>query len=121
MQKILIACVCCLTYACAEIPSSELFSAENSALEAQVACGYKNIAETDDGISDATTVALALAIRCGAEYNVATEAIAAARLNNDNQRLMYREKRYTKERRIDAFLSTVMSYRSNRLKGAASQ
>ncbi|MBU1425776.1 MAG: hypothetical protein KKH12_01105 [Gammaproteobacteria bacterium] len=116
MKEILIAGVCCLLSACAQIPSSELISEEKSALQAQVECGYKHIAEVDDGISDATTVAFALAIRCGSEYNAATEATAAARLNNDNQRRMYRDKRYTKERRIEAFLSTVMYYRSNKQK-----
>lgn len=112
MQKILVAVVFCLLSACVHAPSAELISAEQSALQAQVDCAFKNIAETDDGISDATTVALALAIRCGAEYNAATEAIAAARLNNANQWRMFRDRRSTRERRIEAFLATVMQHRS---------
>lgn len=114
MQKLLIAGVCFLLFACVQAPSSELISAEYSALRAQVDCGRKYIAETDDGISDATTVAFALALRCGVEYNAVTEATAAARLNNDNQRRMFRDKRSTRERRIEAFLPTVMQYRSKK-------
>ena len=73
-------------------------------------CGVRNISQIDDGISDAATVALALAIRCNTEYDAATEA-ASKSLDNNAQRRMLRTLRATREERIQAFLPLVMQYR----------
>lgn len=81
------------------------------AMRAEVECGKKYVAETDDGASDALTVALALALRCNREYVAATEAWGAAYLDNEAQRRIFRKKRSGTTERMEAFLPIVMQYR----------
>lgn len=80
-------------------------------MRAEVGCGKKYVAETDDGASDALTVALALALRCNREYVAATEAWGAAYLDNEAQRRIFRKKRSGTTERMEAFLPIVMQYR----------
>ena len=115
MPRLLTIVICCLLSGCVEppirpVPSPEQIAAENEAIRAEVECERRNVPLIDDGTSDATTVALALALRCNAEYNAATEAVAAG-LDNDAQRRMLRKKRSLRENRIEAFLPIVMQYR----------
>lgn len=76
----------------------------------EILCAKSNIAAIDDGISDALTVAFALAIRCNAEYSAVTGAIGAS-LDNDAQRRMLRDRRAEKNSRIEPFLPVVMWHR----------
>lgn len=85
-------------------------AAEN-AMRAEVECGRRHVAGTDDGTSDALTVALALALRCNREYVAATEAWGAAYLDNEAQRRIFRKKRSGTTERMEAFLPIVMQYR----------
>jgi hypothetical protein len=107
--------------ACAQTEIRQRSTAADSAavderIGAQVSCGRKYVVEVDDGTSDATTIALALALRCRAEYGAATEAIAAT-LDNDAQRRMLRQRREAREERVESFLPLVVQYRRSR-KGA---
>jgi hypothetical protein len=79
-----------------------------------IECGRRFAATTDDGVSDATTIALALSLRCGREYDRTTEA-AAATLDNDAQRRMFRQRRAARAERIETFLAPVMQARQQRI------
>ena len=91
-------------------PSPEQTAAVDDAIRAEIDCGRRFIAQIDDRTSDATTIALALALRCNAEYNAATESVAIG-LDNDVQRRMLRQRRSGREERIESFLPIVMQYR----------
>lgn len=106
---------CFLLAACAQAPvrqgpTAEQKAAVDTAMRRELECAVRNVAKTDDGVSDAATVAFALALRCGAEYNAVTEAQGAT-LDNDRQREMFRDRRAPRERRIEDFLDVVMHYR----------
>jgi hypothetical protein len=92
--------------------AEERLAAED-ALRAQIECGREHVSEVDDGISDASTVALALALRCHREYLAAGEAWGAAYLDNDNQRYKFRKRRAATSERTEAFLPIVMKYRTS--------
>ena len=81
------------------------------ALRAEVECGKSHVRESDDGTSDASTVAFALASRCSGEYVAATEAWAAVYLDNENSRRIFRNKRAGTTEKIEDFLPIVMQYR----------
>ena len=87
-------------------------STADEALRAQIACGEQHVSEVDDGISDASTVALALALRCHREYVATGEAWGAAYLDNDNQRRIFRKRWSGTNERTEAFLPIVMKYRT---------
>lgn len=116
MKLLLQLVFCCVLIACSNPASRSSLSAERKsvaedAIRAQIACGKEHVAETDDGTSDASTVALALALRCNREYGAATEAWGAAYLDNEAQRRMFRQRRSGSSERMEAFLPIVMQYR----------
>ena len=74
-------------------------------------CARSAIAKIDDGKSDASTVALALAQNCYAEYQSAINAFADVNLRNDAQRRLFIDKRNSVSGRIEFFLPVVMDYR----------
>jgi hypothetical protein len=94
------------------VDTAALAAEKDAAMRAQVKCGVANVAQADDGLSDAATVAFALAIRCGTEYNMTTEAVGNT-LDNDAQRRMFRDRRASRDRRIEDFLPIVMQYRQS--------
>lgn len=96
--------------------SVEIEVAADEALRVQVECGKSLVAETDDGISDASTVAYALALRCNREYVAATDAWGGANLSNENQRRLFRNKRSSTTAMVEAFLPTVMQYRQSHIR-----
>lgn len=87
--------------------------AAKDAMRAVVECGRQHVSEVDDRISDASTVALALALRCYSEYVASGEGWAAAYLNNENQRRLFRKRLSGKSARIEVFLPIVMKYRTS--------
>ena len=116
-MKIFLLCICCcVLIACSGTTTRSGLSVElkvvaNNAMRLEVECGKSYVGETDDGTSDASTVALALALRCNREYVAATEAWGAAYLDNEAQRRMFRNKRSGTTERVEAFLPIVMQYR----------
>lgn len=108
---------CCVLIACSSTAlrppglSEQLKVVAENALKAEIECGRNHVSETDDGTSDASTVALALALRCNKEYFEATEAWSSAYLHNEAQSRMFRKKRSGTTERIEEFLPIVMQYR----------
>ena len=101
----------CATPQQASPPPSELKARADDAMRLQALCAARTVPEVDDGISDAQSVALALALRCSREYQQATEAFGAANLDNDAQRRMFRERRNRSQEKIESFLPIIMDYR----------
>lgn len=116
-KKLFVAFLLFLVTACATpqptVPIEELKARANDAMRLQFRCGLRNIPEVDDGISDAKTVALALALRCHREYQQATEAFGYATLDNKEQRQMFMEESNRSEVKIQVFLPIVMDYRAS--------
>jgi len=92
-------------------PPAEHEQLIDAKVRAQTACGLRYVKETDDELSDAATVALALAIRCRTEYDAATEASVA--YDNDRVKKMMRDKRGKRESLVEAYLPVVMKYRQS--------
>jgi len=76
------------------------------------------VGQIDDGISDATTIALALSNACIVEYTAATEAWCTAELDNERQRQLFRNKRNKPEEKIQDSLPIVLQYRAKKLQKA---
>lgn len=93
-----------------EVQPAQPISRTDAAMKAQVDCARRNVSQVDDGTSDATTVAFALAMRCGAEYNAVIEAYSTD-FENDAQRRKFRQRRMSSEARLESFLPVVMQYR----------
>jgi WD40 repeat protein len=91
-------------------PAQPPLSPKDAAMRAQIDCARRSVPQIDDGTSDATTIALALSMRCGAEYNATIETFAAE-LGNDAQRRMFRQRRMSSEAKLETFLPIVMQYR----------
>jgi hypothetical protein len=84
----------------------------NDAQDKYFECGIKYVPSTDDMTSDAQTIALALSMRCGAEYEESINAACVALVDNNNQCKMLRDGMHNRERRIESFLQIVLKYRS---------
>lgn len=115
MKKLVLVGACVLVSACVQAPVKKEPTAaqveeQDRTTRAAIACGKQHAADIDDSVSDAGTVALALAIRCSNEYNASTEAFGAT-LDNETQRRMFRERRAAREARVEAFLPVVMWHR----------
>jgi len=93
-----------------------LEEARERALTASIECGMRNVSGMDDGVSDASTVALALALQCNSEYLAVTEAHGDLVLQNDAQKRMWRQTRATRQVRVEAFLPIVLDHRSAALR-----
>jgi hypothetical protein len=76
-------------------------------------CARRAVPDVDDGISDAQSVALVLALRCSREYQQSIEAFGAANLDNEAQRRMFRERLNSTQGKIESFLPVVMDYRAS--------
>lgn len=83
----------------------------NNALLDQTDCAVNNVALVDDGMSDASSVAWALAQICSKEYRYASVVFASANLENRIQRRMFVQKRNEVSEKIENFLPYVMDYR----------
>ncbi len=104
--------VACATPQQPSMPTSEPKTRSEDAIRLQSMCAVRTVSEVDDGISDAQSVALALALRCSREYQQATEAFGSANLDNEAQRRMFREDRNQTQEMIRNFLPIVMDYRA---------
>lgn len=116
MKIFLLCAFCCVFIACSSTETRSGLSVgqkvgAEDALRAEVECGKSHVGETDDGTSDASTVAFALALRCNREYVAATEAWAAVYLDNEDSRRIFRNKRAGSTEKIEDFLPIVMQYR----------
>jgi hypothetical protein len=121
MKTFLLLAFCFALPSCESMVTTSSSSVETElkaeeALKAQIECGKNLVAKTDDGISDASTVAYALALRCNREYIAATDAWGNAKLSNENQRRVFRNKRSSTAEMVEAFLPTVMKYRLSRIR-----
>lgn len=114
-MKTAIIAAALLATACAAPPPPRDKAADDAAIRAavmkKIECSLDNVGQVDDGISDATTVALALSFRCANEYDAATEAMGAT-LQNNVQRQGLRERMATTQMRVQSFLPIVMDYRN---------
>jgi hypothetical protein len=77
-------------------------------------CAMANAPFVDDGISDASTVALALSVRCNNEYQMLVETLASE-LRGTNQILAFKRQANSQESRVTRFLPFVMQNRVSRL------
>jgi hypothetical protein len=118
MTRIKIASVALLLVlaGCGSLQSSNQYQEElklkfQSASKDNRECYLRNVSKADDGISDASTVALALAGLCANEFQKLVEAQVAA-MDNENQRLMLRQQVSTNSFKISMYLPGVMSYRN---------
>jgi len=75
-------------------------------------CGAKNVGDVDDGISDASTVAIVLSRRCSAEYEMSHQYYARGKLDNEQQVRIFLNKAREVRSRVERFLPIVMRYRS---------
>ncbi len=117
----LIVLVVFLLASCASepsVPPEELRIRADDAVRVQMMCARQNVSQIDDGISDAQSIALGLALRCSHEYQQATEAISLARFDNNRQRRRFRENRNSTEKKIEVFLPVVMDHRASLRKKA---
>jgi len=73
----------------------------------QIICAERKVRHIDNGVSNAQSVALKLAMHCRHEYQKATEDYALLHLDNDEQRKEFREKRESIQEKIEAFLPFV--------------
>ena len=85
----------------------------DDSLKVEQACAKAKVADVDDGDSDPYAVALVLSAGCMYEYNRFTEAFAMAKMDNDAQVRMFRERSATRSARIDNFLQYVLAYRKS--------
>lgn len=74
-------------------------------------CAEASVADLDDGVSDAKTIALALSQKCHVEYRVWICALADERLSNDEQKQMFLWRRSSSESRAEALLPIVLEHR----------
>ncbi len=93
-------------------PRTPQFVVED-ALKAETNCALTNIPKMDDGVSDASTVALAIAQVCASEYRRVTNAYGSANLDNQNQRNMFQQRRNSTSEKIENFLPFVLAYRNS--------
>jgi len=83
------------------------------AMRSIVICAKGGVSEVDDGISDAQTVALALALRCSTEYQQSIKTFGAAKSDDEETFAIFREKQYSTQSKIETFLPFVMDYRAS--------
>jgi hypothetical protein len=83
----------------------------DAALRAVMDCAKQSVGSVDDGRSDASTVALALAQHCFSEYQNSINTFADVQLRNDAQRRSFLAKRNSVSGRIEFFLPVVMEHR----------
>lgn len=118
-KKLLVTCFALLVTACAtpqpttRLSNVELRARSDDAMRLEAMCAIRNVPEVDDGISDAQSVALALALWCSREYQQSIEAFGAANLDNEDQRRMFREELNRPQGKIESFLPVVMEYRAS--------
>lgn len=82
------------------------------ATDLMIECGVKHAASIDDGVSDASTIALALSQACATEYDGVTKVIGHAYLTNNAQRRLLATERARASSKVDAFLGVVLKYRA---------
>jgi hypothetical protein len=95
-----------------EIEKADINAAKDVLIKQQL----KMIPFIDDGISDASTIALALTNACMTEYMKVTE-VACKYLDNNNQVRMYKERANSVNGKIQFSLPVVLFYRSQKQKG----
>lgn len=85
-----------------------------AAIQAMNACGRASWPTLDDGVSDARTVASAVATACGREYDAATDAFLAFDMADDNDAVRhdFRIARGRPASRADTFVPLVLRWRA---------
>lgn len=107
----------CATVAPKQSPE-EIRQAQQAAAKAFSQCAATNVAALDDGVSDASTIAFALTLRCTSEYDNALNAMAAD-LEDSMQVEQFKSRAKNRARQIEASLPVVLAYRNaQRLKPA---
>jgi len=101
--------------------TSELKAIASEAMTQQMQCAFEKIAKIDDGISDAQSIAIALASACRREYYYAIETYADVTLSNANQKRMFMKRMGSLESKIEGFLPIVLEYRASLKNKAASK
>lgn len=107
-----------LLVACAQQPPHTTIQEQahlSEAVQQQVTCARTYAKEVDDGISDASTAAFALALRCSREYDLTTEALSQT-MDNDAQKQMIRASRSSQQEKVATFLPEIMLFRHSQRK-----
>jgi len=84
---------------------------KNDLMSIYKSCLESNVAELDDGISDAKTIAHALSLACNKEYLDAFTFFSKS-LKNKQQRNIFMEQANLKESKIELALPKVLEYRA---------
>lgn len=85
------------------------------ATEGLLSCAAGNVRLLDDGASDASAVALAVADMCRGEYVRMVNANAVANLDNEDQYRIFYRRQMAAERRISTVLPLVLGHRNGTL------
>ncbi|WP_262215993.1 hypothetical protein [Serratia ficaria] len=116
--KVTITAACVfLTAACASTNSVEMSNSQRetimkTASELLKKCMVDNVASYDDGVTDASYIALALAGRCSSEYNYFTDTYLSTINANDQVKRNVKQVSLTDDRKIKTFLPMVLKFRS---------
>jgi hypothetical protein len=125
MKNLIVVVVLSMITGCASVPivsieeKSRRKVLSDDAMAQSINCGSMNVAKVDDSISDASTIAMALAASCRKEYSNSVEAFIASKVDdNENVKRLLRNKLNSKESKIETYLSIVTNYRNmkNKLK-----
>lgn len=80
-----------------------------------ILCGDEYYPRADDRISDAATIALAIARHCSQEYDLFVEAFVAAESYNKNLQHLVSVKLRSQSERVNFYLDTVLENRAKKL------
>jgi hypothetical protein len=89
MKKLIAVIVVAIISGCATAPTLSIEekrkrkTISDEAVRNSISCGNLNIGQVDDGISDATTIAMALAASCHKEYSNSVEAFIASQVDEN--------------------------------------
>jgi serine protease Do len=98
-------------------PTPAQLSAQHDTGSALAACAYKNAADVDDHMSEASLIALALYARCRREYAAMVDAYAAPL--DPMVALRFQEQLYNEDREVETFLPAVIAERKHQLTAIA--
>ncbi len=116
--KVTFTIVCVfLAIGCADTNSIEMSNSQRQVImktpsELLQKCMVDNVASYDDGVTDASYIALALAGRCSSEYNYFTDTYLSTINANDQVKSSVKQALLTDDRKIKTFLPMVLKFRS---------
>jgi uncharacterized lipoprotein YmbA len=117
MKKTMLAALSlALLAGCAAVPpkkpQNEIDQERLSAAKAFSSCVGANVAALDDGVSDASTIAFALTLRCNHEYDAALDALTDGLDSSAAQIEAFKTRAKSRDKLIEASLPLVLAYRN---------